>query len=221
MPDVIFNGPEGRLEGRYHHSKTPQAPIALMLHPHPQQGGTMNNKVVYTLYHIFAQRGFSVLRFNFRGVGRSQGTFDRGEGELSDAAAALDWLQTYNANASGCWIGGFSFGAWIGMQLLMRRPEIDGFIAVAPPANLYDFGFLAPCPSSGLVVQGDADEIVPKEAVLKLVNKLSSQRDISISHEIIEGANHFFHDRMDELADVVAAYLDETAISGRRRSASR
>jgi uncharacterized protein len=221
MPDVIFNGPEGRLEGRYHHSKTPQAPIALMLHPHPQQGGTMNNKVVYTLFHIFARRGFSVLRFNFRGVGRSQGTFDRGEGELSDAAAALDWLQTYNANATGCWIGGFSFGAWIGMQLLMRRPEIGGFIAVAPPANLYDFAFLAPCPSSGLVVQGDQDEIVPKESVLKLVNKLSSQRDISITHEIIEGANHFFHDRMDDLADVVGAYLDEQLGANRRRQASR
>src|SRR3546814_5181332 len=87
MPDVIFNGPEGRLEGRYQHSKRPNAPIALMLHPHPQYGGTMNNKVVYTLFHAFVRQGFSVLRFNFRGVGRSQGTFDRGEGELSDAAS--------------------------------------------------------------------------------------------------------------------------------------
>ena len=111
MPEVIMNGPEGRLEGRYHHSKQPNAPIALLLHPHPQHGGTMNNKVVYTLYHAFVRRGYSALRFNFRGVGRSQGVFDRGEGELSDAASALDWLQTYNPNASACWIGGFSFGA--------------------------------------------------------------------------------------------------------------
>ena len=70
MPEVIFNGPEGRLEGRYQHNRDPNAPIALMLHPHPQHGGTMNNKVVYTLYQAFARRGFSVLRFNFRGVGR-------------------------------------------------------------------------------------------------------------------------------------------------------
>src|SRR3954447_3961561 len=149
MPEVIFNGPEGRLEGRYNHSKTQNAPIALVLHPHPQHGGTMNNRIVYAIFQTFVRRGFSTLRFNFRGVGRSQGGFDRGEGELSDAAAALDWLQTYNPNAQACWIGGFSFGAWIAMQLLMRRPEIDGFIAVAPPANLYDFSFLAPCPSSG------------------------------------------------------------------------
>jgi len=200
-----MNGPEGRLEGRYQHGTVPNAPIALMLHPHPQHGGTMNNKVIYAAYHAFARKGFSVLRFNFRGVGRSQGRFDRGEGELSDAASALDWLQGYNANASACWIAGFSFGAWIGMQLLMRRPEISGFISIAPPANLYDFTFLAPCPASGLVLQGDVDDVVPAEAVGKLVHKLSNQRDIDIDYRLIPGANHFFHDRLDELT----AELDE------------
>ena len=99
MSEVIMNGPEGRLEGRYVHSKQENAPIALLLHPHPQHGGTMNNKVVYSMFQNFVNRKFSTLRFNFRGVGRSQGIFDRGEGELSDAASALDWLQTYNPNA--------------------------------------------------------------------------------------------------------------------------
>ncbi|MEQ8699419.1 MAG: CocE/NonD family hydrolase, partial [Bauldia litoralis] len=114
MPETIFPGPDGRLEGRYQHGKGPNPPIALFLHPHPQHGGTMNNKIVYRMFHIFARRGFSCLRFNFRGVGRSQGVYDRGEGELSDAAAALDWLQSHNENATQCWIGGYSFGAWIG-----------------------------------------------------------------------------------------------------------
>jgi len=207
MPDVIFNGPDGRLEGRYQHSKKPNAPIALMLHPHPQYGGTMNNKVVYTLFHAFVRQGFSVLRFNFRGVGRSQGSFDRGEGELSDAASALDWLQTYNDNAVSCWIAGFSFGAWIGMQLLMRRPEINGFISVAPPANMHDFSFLAPCPSSGLIVQGDKDEVVPEPSVKKLVDKLSSQRGIAIDYRVVHGAGHFFQDEMEELSRHVDDYL--------------
>ena len=207
MPDVIINGPEGRLEGRYHHSKKTNAPIALLLHPHPQYGGTMNNKVVYTLYHAFVRQGFSALRFNFRGVGRSQGTFDRGEGELSDAAAALDWVQTYNPNASACWIGGFSFGAWVGMQLLMRRPEIDGFISVAPPANLFDFSFLAPCPASGLIIQGDRDQLVPTEAVQKLINKLMHQRDIQIDHRIVQGADHFFAGQLEELGGLVEEYV--------------
>jgi alpha/beta superfamily hydrolase len=219
MPEVIINGPEGRIEGRYHHCKTPNAPIALLLHPHPQHGGTMNNKVVYALYHAFVRRGFSALRFNFRGVGRSQGTFDRGEGELSDAASALDWLQSYNANTRSCWIGGFSFGAWIGMQLLMRRPEIDGFIAVAPPANLYDFSFLAPCPSSGLIIQGDKDQIVTLEAQQKLVNKLSHQRDIKIDYRILKGADHFFQGHMEELTAHVESYI--AAHPDRRESGSR
>jgi len=219
MPEVIFNGSEGRLEGRYQHNRAPEAPIALMLHPHPQHGGTMNNKVVYSLYQAFARRGFSVLRFNFRGVGRSQGVYDRGEGELSDAASALDWLQNFNHSASACWIAGFSFGAWIGMQLLMRRPEISGFVSVSPPANMFDFSFLAPCPSSGLILHGAADELVPPASVEKLVTKLNNQRNLDIDYRLIEGANHFFHDRLQDLESQVESYLaqvmeaDEAAVA--------
>ena len=212
MPEIIINGPDGRLEGRYQHSRDRNAPIALILHPHPQHGGTMNNKVVYTLYQSFARQGFSVLRFNFRGVGRSQGAFDRGEGELSDAASALDWLQTFNPNAGACWIAGFSFGAWIGMQLLMRRPEIGGFVSVAPPANMFDFSFLAPCPSSGLIIQGDNDEVVPPSSVAKLVDKLQSQRHIEIRHRIIPGASHFFYENLDELGQEVDSYLAKSVV---------
>ena len=209
MPEVIINGPEGRLEGRYMHGKSETAPLALMLHPHPEHGGTMNNKVVYSLYQSFVARGFSTLRFNFRGVGRSQGRFDQGQGELADAAAALDWIQSQNPDAAGCWIAGFSFGAWIGMQLLMRRPEIEGFISVAPPANLYDFTFLAPCPASGLVVHGDADDLVPADSVKALAAKLSAQRDIVVQHTNIPGANHFFQDKLEEMAQAVGEYVDE------------
>ena len=207
MPEVIINGAEGRLEGRYSPAKSDRAPVAVLLHPHPQYGGTMHNKVVFTLNQCFLKAGFATLRFNFRGVGRSQGSFARGEGELTDAASALDWIQTYNANASACWIAGFSFGAWIGMQLLMRRPEIDRFIAVAPPANVYDFGFLAPCPSSGLILQGDKDEIVTEESVQKLSEKLGRQKDILIDYRVIKGANHFFTDRLDKLAASASDYL--------------
>ena len=210
MPEVIFNGPEGRLEGRYHHSKKPGAPIALVLHPHPQFGGTMNNKVVYAMYQSFVKRGFSTLRFNFRGVGRSQSTFDNGQGEMSDAASALDWMQAHNPNAQGCWIGGFSFGAWIAMQLMMRRPEIGGFISVAPPASQHDFSFLAPCPADGLIVNGDKDEIVAPDSIDKLAQKLKSQKTISVEHEVIKGADHFFGDHMDKLTKVIDTYLDKS-----------
>lgn len=209
MPEVIFTGPAGRLEGRYQHAGRPGAPIALILHPHPLYGGNMNNKVVYELFYVFQRRGFSTLRFNFRGVGRSQGEFDSGIGELSDAASALDWLQAYNPNAGQCWITGFSFGAWISMQLLMRRPEISGFISIAPPANTYDFTFLAPCPSSGLLLHGTADQVVPTSDVEKLAERLQSQRGIVIDYQKIENANHFFERHIDELIQAVEAYLDK------------
>ncbi|NBX74233.1 MAG: alpha/beta fold hydrolase [Alphaproteobacteria bacterium] len=208
MPEVLFAGPAGRLEGRYKQGKSPTAPIAIILHPHPQHGGTMNNKVCYAMYNIFAERDFSVMRFNFRGVGRSQGRYDRGEGELSDAAAAMDWLLQHNKNPRSIFVAGFSFGAWIGMQLLMRRPEIDSFISIAPPANMLDFTFLAPCPTSGLIVHGDQDEIVPEMHVGKLINKLTHQRDINIDYRIIKGGDHFFNNHLNQLNDEVADYVD-------------
>ena len=207
MPEVIFPGPEGRLEGRYHPQKSKDAPIAIILHPHPQFGGTMNNKVVYNLHYAFHDMGFTVLRFNFRGVGRSQGEYDQGIGELSDAASALDYLQSLNPNAKNCWVAGFSFGAWIGMQLLMRRPEIQGFVSVAPPANVYDFSFLAPCPSSGLIINGSADRVVPPADVTGLADKLKQQKGITITHTVVEGAGHFFDPGMDELLGHIKTYV--------------
>ena len=209
MPEVIFNGPDGRLEGRYHQSKRANAPLALLLHPHPQHGGTMNNKVVFNLYQNFARRGFSSLRFNFRGVGRSQGHFDNGQGELSDAASALDWMQSRNPNTNACWIAGFSFGAWVAMQLMMRRPEISGFISIAPPASQHDFSFLAPCPASGMIIHGGKDDVVPQSSVDKLAQKLQKQKNIKIDYRIIEGSDHFFLDHLEPLNEQVNDYLDK------------
>ena len=222
MPEVIFTGPGGRIEGRYHPARQKNAPIGIVLHPHPQFGGNMNHQIVYQLYYAFVHRNFSALRFNFRGVGRSQGGFDHGIGELSDAAAALDWAQSVNPEARSCWIAGFSFGAWIGMQLLMRRPEIEGFISIAPPANLYDFSFLAPCPSSGLIIHGDKDAVVPHRDVTTLVEKLKTQKGIVIEQKVIPGANHFFDGKVEPLMTAISAYLDKRLGKGgdRRTSAA-
>jgi alpha/beta superfamily hydrolase len=203
MPEIFINGSEGRIEGRYHHSDIKGSPLVLILHPHPLYGGTMNNKIVYRLYHTFVQQGFSVLRFNFRGVGKSQGKYDEGIGEMSDAATALDWLQTQNPDASTCWIAGFSFGAWISLQLLMRRPELEGFIAVSPPANLYDFTFLAPCPSQGLITQGDKDDVVTEDSVTKFASRLGNNAE----YKIIQGADHYYRGVEDELGEVLSDYV--------------
>jgi uncharacterized protein len=209
MPEVTFNGPEGRIEGRYHQSENKSAPAALILHPHPLYGGTMNNKVVYSLYEAFRRSGFTVLRINFRGVGRSQGKFDNGVGELTDAATALDWLQNQNPDITNFWISGFSFGAWIAMQLMMRRPEIQAFAVASPPVNKYDFSFLSPCPARGLVVQGDQDSIVSEAAVAEFVDKISKQKNTEVDYQLIFGADHFFREKNDELIEVVASYIND------------
>ena len=208
MPEVIINGPEGRIEARYTPSKKTEAPIALILHPEPNQGGTMNNKVIFSLYREFVKRDFSTLRFNFRGVGKSQGSYDDGEGELTDAATAMDWIQTQNPSATHCWVAGFSFGSWIGMQLMMRRPEIKGFISLSAPALTRDFAFLAPCPSSGLFIHGSDDEIVPSLALSRVLEKISIQKGIKIELEFIKEANHMFSNHDQELLASIKKYLN-------------
>lgn len=208
MSQVHFNGPEGRIEGRYIKSDSYNAPIALILHPHPLHGGDMHNKVVYNAYKVLAEHGYTVLRINFRGVGESEGNFNNGIGEVIDAGTALDWLQQNNPNAQSNLILGFSFGAWIAMQLVMRRPEITHFIAISPPVNKYDFSFLSPCPIPGFILQGDSDSIVPADAVKDLASKLSKQQShIKVDCKIINSADHFFRYKMDEFSKAIGNYL--------------
>ena len=213
MVDLLIPGPEGKIEARYSHNKNSDSPIVLILHPDPSKGGTMHSKIIFKLYKIFAESGFSTIRFNFRGVGKSDGTFDNGEGELSDAACILDWLQQYNTNSKICWVAGFSFGAWIAMQLLMRRPEINGFVSVSPPANLRDFSFLAPCPSSGLLIHGDKDNIASFDSTKILVEKLQKQKKVNINFKPIKGADHFYENYSNELEASIKNYIKDTLSS--------
>jgi len=216
VKEILFTGPDGRLVGKYKKGQSLNPPVALLLHPHPLYGGTMNNPIVMELYNIFDSLGFSTFRFNFRGVGKSEGKFDNGLGELADAAAALDWVQRQNPNTNQCWVSGFSFGAVICMQLLMRRPEITRFISVSPQPNLYDFNFLAPCPASGLIVHGKKDEIAPLDDVQKLAQKLQAQKNITINYEEISGANHFYDNEIPKLKKVIENYI-ETEFNSRYR----
>lgn len=216
VKEILFTGPDGRLVGKYKKGQSLNPPVALLLHPHPLYGGTMNNPIVMELYNIFDSLGFSTFRFNFRGVGKSEGKFDNGLGELADAAAALDWVQRQNPNTNQCWVSGFSFGAVICMQLLMRRPEITRFISVSPQPNLYDFNFLAPCPASGLIVHGKKDEIAPLDDVQNLAQKLQAQKNITINYEEVSGANHFYDNEIPKLKKVIENYI-ETEFNSRYR----
>ena len=207
MTDILISGAEGKIEAKYNHNKNDKSPIVLILHPDPARGGTMNTKIIFQLYKNFINNGFSTIRFNFRGVGKSEGVFDEGEGELSDAASVLDWLQQYNTNSKRVWVAGFSFGAWVAMQLLMRRPEINGFICVSPPANMRDFGFLAPCPSSGIIIHGDKDNIASFDSSRILSEKLQKQKKVEIIFKSIKGADHFYENHKDEFNSVVDQYI--------------
>ena len=152
----------------------------------------MNNRIVQLMYNIFLENGFSVIKVNFRGVGKSEGVFDNGQGELSDAAAALDWIERQNLDYSQCWVSGFSFGSLICMQLIMRRPEVNNFVAVSPQPNVYDFSFLAPCPTSGQVIYSENDELVTKESIIELDNRIKSQKGVEVIFSKIKNSNHFF-----------------------------
>ena len=137
----------------------------------------MDNNIVSSLFESFSNNNFSTLKINFRGVQKSEGEPEEdGLGELSDAATALDWLQEQNEDITSCWIGGIDFGAWIGSQLLMRRPEIIGFINVATPIKEFDFSFLSPCPASGLIIHPTKQIDIEQKNVISLVKKLSNQK---------------------------------------------
>ena len=207
--EVFRPGPAGRLEGKYFKNGKQKSPIAVVLQPHPQYGGTMNNRVVVEVFKSFVDNGFSVLRINFRGVGKSEGTFDNGQGELSDAAAALDWIERENQDFSQCWVSGFSFGSLICMQLIMRRPEVTKFVSISPQPNVYDFTFLAPCPISGQIISGEKDELVSKESINDLKVRLENQKGIEVQFNEIKNSNHFFKNKEIDLKKTINQYIKE------------
>ena len=130
---------------------------------------------------------------------------------MTDAACALDWLLLNNTESTKVWVVGFSFGAFIALNLLMRRPEIQNFIAISPPADKYDFSFLAPCPVSGMIMQGDNDDIVNETDVALFANKLDAQRSISIKYSKIKGLI-IFTDKLDVVNNNIKKYVSKTLI---------
>ena len=203
MPEILLNGPIGRLEARYTHNNNATSPSVLILHAHPGHGGNMNNPLSLKLHKFFSDIGYSSLRFNFRGVGKHDGS----EGELADSAIALDWLQNQNQESKEYWVCGISFGAWVGMQLLMRRPEIPKFILISPPVGKYDFNFLAPCPASGMVISAEKDSLVDNEAIDDVVRKLNKQKSIEVKHESIKSTDHFFSNNEQKVIEKVKKYV--------------
>ena len=121
----------------------------------------------------------------------------------------MDWIERENFDNSQCWVAGFSFGSLISMQLLMRRPEINRFISISPQPNVYDFSFLSPCPTSGLIVYGKKDELVPADHVNELNKRLSLQKGIKVDFQSVTDANHFFTKSENSLRKVLDKYIQK------------
>lgn len=193
----VFQGPAGQLEGLLDFPEgTPRA-VAVVCHPNPVQGGAMQNKVAYILARAFADMGALSLRFNFRGVGKSAGVFDDGVGEVGDALAAMDWLMTRQP-LSPLWLGGFSFGGYVALRAQSERP-VQRLVTVAPAVHRFVQGPLAPPVCPWLLVQGDADDVVPPKEVLDWAAGLAKPPQLAV----LAGAGHFFHGRLTELREAV------------------
>lgn len=176
---------------------------AVLCHPHPLFGGTLDNKVVTTLARALHDSGIPTVRFNFRGVGASEGVFDAGRGETDDARAVLDWGASRWPNCKPV-IAGFSFGAYVALRLT-QNVGVARLITVAPPVSSFDFsGLRAPsCP--WMVVQGDADDVVDPQKVLDWAKALQPQPRLMV----MRGAGHFFHGRLHELRKAVVDAIRE------------
>lgn len=193
---VTLRGPAGSLEALLQ-TREPedQRLAALVCHPHPLYGGTMHNKVVHRIASVLADRGAAVLRFNFRGAGRSEGRYDQGVGELEDARAAFAWLRERYPHVH-FWDAGFSFGSWIAARLAVAEPAIEHLTLIAPPVSRSDFGVLRTSTIPKLVIQGTADTHCPVEALrVEFSTWAEPKRLIEV-----EGATHFFDRQLGALA---------------------
>ena len=154
MVDVIITGESGKLHAVYHKSEQESAPLAVVLSGSPRQKCHMNDRISYAMFRAFMDIGFSVVRFNYRGVNDSEGAIGTTADNMLDIATVVDWIQNKNEDSEKIWLAGHQLGAWYVLQMLMRRPEISGFALVSPDVSVSDFGFLSPRPNRGLLLQG-------------------------------------------------------------------
>ena len=202
----FLEGPAGHLEAilwtpsEPEHHRPPLASV--VCHPHPLFGGTMHNKVVYQAAKSLDALGLPVLRFNFRGAGMSAGVHDRGSGEQGDVRGALDFLGTQFPGVP-LLLAGFSFGAWVGLRVGCEHPRVTHLLGMGLPVNSTDFSFLRQCNKPKLFVQGGEDEFGSRGSVKALVASLPGENHLVF----VEGVNHFFAGKLNELDAAITNWL--------------
>lgn len=197
---LLINGPAGKLELRVDEPEAVEqsAPVVVICHPHPLHGGTLTNKVVHILASAFNRLGLTAVRFNFRGVGRSEGSFDNAVGEADDLAAVVEWVRAERPEAP-IWLAGFSFGAYVALKAHARL-GVARLLLVAPPLSLYPVADIPPVEIPWLVIQGGEDEVIDAEQVREW---LEQQRQNPPQRVWLDDSGHFFHGRLNQVRNAV------------------
>ena len=190
---------EGRLE------KSSLQKGVVITHPHPLYGGDMHNNVVAAIARVYRQRGYATMRFNFRGVGHSQGSYGDGVGEQEDVRAAVSYLAHLGIGQID--LAGYSFGAWVNALSIINEPQLANMIMVSPPLAFIDFGSISDLGALRLIVTGSRDDIAPPD----LIEKSYAGWNAEAQFEVINGADHFYAGYLDKLAAILAAYLEGRA----------
>ena len=207
-----LRGPAGRLEALIDEPDggRPARAAVVFAHPHPQFGGTMHTKVVYQGAKALTRIGCAVLRFNFRGVGASEGTFDRGDGEQEDFKAALDYMAATYPGVT-LWAAGFSFGSWVALEVGAADDRVSVLIGIAPPvatsASGQDYSFPNTLASTKpkFFVQGEGDEVCPIEAMWRFYGQLHEPKELAV----IDGADHLFDGKTQEAGEALEDLLGD------------
>jgi alpha/beta superfamily hydrolase len=213
--NFFLQGPAGKLEAVLW---TPPAVApeiaALVCHPHPLFGGTMHNKVVFQAAKALDSLGIAVLRFNFRGAGLSEGSHDRGSGEVDDVRAALEFMSTEFAGTP-LLVAGFSFGCWVGLRAGCEDERVEKLIGIGAPVNSSDFSYLLKCAKPKLFVHGANDEFGDVGKVRQMVDSLSGETELVV----VDRVDHFFTGRIEELGKAITEWLKPSVqSSGAARS---
>jgi uncharacterized protein len=200
--NTFFEGPDGRIEAIIKEPAAPVTRAAIVCHPHPLFGGTMHNKVVFRIARAFQDGGFAVLRFNFRGAGRSEGEHDNGLGEQDDLRAAIAFIEQRYPGVE-LWLAGFSFGSAMMLRAAACDDRIRALVATGVPVSKYDFTGIAQCHKPKLFVQGSLDQFGSPEDLEGLFAVLDEPKQL----KIIQGADHFFEGHLPELAAAVSSFI--------------
>ena len=197
-----IEGPAGRLEALLDEPNTPRAAVVLA-HPHPQHGGTMHNKVIYRAAKALKGIDCAVLRFNFRGVGSSEGSWDEGQGEMDDFRGGIDWVANRYPGVS-VWAAGFSFGAWIALTVGALDPRVDLLLGIGAPTTC-DLATFRASTKPKFLIHGEGDELFPLQDVWRLYAELEEPKELAV----IENADHLFDGRVSEVGSTIGELLGD------------